>query len=286
MEGYVYIARIIDHGGKFVNGYHKIGLSKQYKVRETQLNSTHLPFDVLMVRVFESEDMKQLEALLHICFEDYRVVKEYDYRKNITTEWFDITDIDIFNDRVDKFVDVLGINEIDMNESIDRDNTLTDEEKEIAKKNVDSGRSEFRGQKRYEFWTKFLNEYKQVDNLFDTINPTRESWIAKRLTGIGGLNCCVTKSSVRVELYIDMYNDKDRNNTIFDNLYKKKELIELELGMNLDWERLDNRRACRISLPTDGNLYDVTQWDSMSQFLVDKMPVFSKVMNKYCKNII
>ena len=33
MEGYVYIARIIDHGGKFVNGYHKIGLSKQYKVR-------------------------------------------------------------------------------------------------------------------------------------------------------------------------------------------------------------------------------------------------------------
>ena len=62
MEGYVYIARIIDHGGKFVNGYHKIGLSKQYKVRETQLNSTHLPFDVLMVRVFESEDMNKLEG--------------------------------------------------------------------------------------------------------------------------------------------------------------------------------------------------------------------------------
>lgn len=26
-KGYVYIARIIDHGGKFVNGYHKIGKS-------------------------------------------------------------------------------------------------------------------------------------------------------------------------------------------------------------------------------------------------------------------
>ena len=81
IDGYVYVARIIDHGGKFVNGYHKIGLSKQYKIRETQLNSTHLPFDVLMVRVFETTNMKQLEGMLHICFEDYRVVKEYDYRK-------------------------------------------------------------------------------------------------------------------------------------------------------------------------------------------------------------
>ena len=36
IDGYVYVARIIDHGGKFVNGYHKIGLSKQYKIREAK----------------------------------------------------------------------------------------------------------------------------------------------------------------------------------------------------------------------------------------------------------
>jgi hypothetical protein len=136
MEGYVYIARIIDHGGKFVNGYHKIGLSKQYKVRETQLNSTHLPFDVLMVRVFETENMKKLEGLLHLCFEDYRVVKEYDYRKNITTEWFDVSDIDVFNDRLDKFIELLDVNELDMGTSIDSDSTMTNEEKEETKEIV------------------------------------------------------------------------------------------------------------------------------------------------------
>jgi len=135
-KGYVYIARIIDHGGKFVNGYHKIGLSKQYKVRETQLNSTHLPFDVLMVRVFEAEDMKKLEGLLHICFEDYRVVKEYDYRKNITTEWFDVSDIDMFNTRLDKFIELMDIVEVDMGESIDNDATMTQSEKVEAKERV------------------------------------------------------------------------------------------------------------------------------------------------------
>jgi hypothetical protein len=136
IDGYVYVARIIDHGGKFVNGYHKIGLSKQYKIRETQLNSTHLPFDVLMVRVFETTNMKQLESMLHICFEDYRVVKEYDYRKNITTEWFDVNDIDTFNDRIDKFTELMsiyGTKEIDVSRSIDSDTTMTSEEKEQTK---------------------------------------------------------------------------------------------------------------------------------------------------------
>jgi len=141
MEGYVYIARIIDHGGKFVNGYHKIGLSKQYKVRETQLNSTHLPFDVFMVRVFETDNMKKLEGLLHICFEDYRVVKEYDYRKNITTEWFNVSDIDMFNDRLDKFIELMNIDEVDMGISIDNDGTMSQSEKDLVKSNIDNGRN-------------------------------------------------------------------------------------------------------------------------------------------------
>ena len=141
MEGYVYIARIIDHGGNFVNGYHKIGLSKQYKIRETQLNSTHLPFDVLMIRVFETEDMSKLEGILHVCFDDYRVIKEYDDRRNITTEWFNVGDIDSFNERVDKMVGYLDIKEIDLGFSVDNDMTLTEEEKSVVKKTIGRAKS-------------------------------------------------------------------------------------------------------------------------------------------------
>ncbi len=141
MEGYVYIARIIDHGGKFVNGYHKIGLSKQYKVRETQLNSTHLPFDVLMIRVFETEDMNKLEGILHVCFDDYRVIKEYDDRRNITTEWFNVSDIDSFNERVDKMVSYLDIKEVDLGFTVDNDTTLTEEEKTEVKNKIGRARS-------------------------------------------------------------------------------------------------------------------------------------------------
>jgi hypothetical protein len=124
-KGYVYVARIVDHGGKFVNGYHKIGKSIQYKIRETQLNSTHLPFDVLFVRVFESENMGLLENVLHTCFEDYRVEKEYDYRRNITTEWFDVSDTEILNNRVSKIIKLLGATEIDMIQRMSEDKNIS-----------------------------------------------------------------------------------------------------------------------------------------------------------------
>ena len=128
-KGYVYIARIVDHGGKFVNGYHKIGKSVQYKIRETQLNSTHLPFDVLLVRVFESENMSQLESLLHTCFEDYRVEKQYNHRRNITTEWFDVSDTEILNDRVSKVVRLMKASEVDILQKLSEDKDISTSDK-------------------------------------------------------------------------------------------------------------------------------------------------------------
>jgi hypothetical protein len=124
-KGYVYIARIVDHGGKFVNGYHKIGKSIQYKLRETQLNSTHLPFDVLFVKVFETNEMSKLESVLHTCFEDYRVEKEYDFRRNITTEWFDVSETDILNNRVSKIVRLMGATEVDILQRLSEDKTMS-----------------------------------------------------------------------------------------------------------------------------------------------------------------
>jgi hypothetical protein len=97
----------------------------QYKIRETQLNSTHLPFDVLFVRVFESENMGLLENVLHTCFEDYRVEKEYNYRRNITTEWFDVTDTEILNNRVSKIIKLLGGTEIDMIQRMSEDKNMS-----------------------------------------------------------------------------------------------------------------------------------------------------------------
>lgn len=54
------------------------------------------------------------------------------------------------------------------------------------------------------------------------------------------------QSRMRVELYIDV-GDAPKNKSAFDRLRSQREAIENEIGRKLEWERLEERRACRIA---------------------------------------
>lgn len=60
------------------------------------------------------------------------------------------------------------------------------------------------------------------------------------------------RQRLRLEFYIDT-GDVDENARIFDALYSRHRMtIESGMGLLLEWERLDNRRASRIALYTEG----------------------------------
>ena len=58
----------------------------------------------------------------------------------------------------------------------------------------------------------------------------------------------------RVEIYIDM-GKKDQNDSAFDELLEKRQLIEERVG-ELIWDRLPERRACRIYKAVEGSIDD------------------------------
>jgi hypothetical protein len=83
---------------------------------------------------------------------------------------------------------------------------------------------------------------------------------------------------VRVEVYIDC-GDKTKNEELFDCLFGQKDEIEKAIGTELSWERLDNRRACRIAVYRDGeidmdsdSLAEIKIW--MIQYLLRFKSVF------------
>jgi Domain of unknown function (DUF4268) len=62
----------------------------------------------------------------------------------------------------------------------------------------------------------------------------------------------------RTEIYIDR-GDAAVNKRLFDELASEKEPLEGEFGEQLSWERLDERRACRVAVYRPGSIEDDQQ---------------------------
>jgi hypothetical protein len=139
---------------------------------------------------------------------------------------------------------------------------------------------------RRQFWTDAIKAmHASPSNLYQNISPSVSSWISAG-SGIRGLGfgLVATKDFARAELYIDR-GEYDENKQIFDLLELDKEAIEKDFGARLVWERLDNKRACRIKSEQPGNIYDQEQWSEMIAFMVDAMVRLEKTLKARVQTI-
>lgn len=75
-------------------------------------------------------------------------------------------------------------------------------------------------------------------------------------SGVQGVSCGTSFAQggrVRAEIYIDQ-GDADKNKALFDRLLAQKSAVERDLGEPLEWERLDDRRACRVAVYRPGSI--------------------------------
>lgn len=81
----------------------------------------------------------------------------------------------------------------------------------------------------------------------------------------------------RVELYIDL-GEQDKNKFIFDELIKNKDNIENDFGVQISWERLDDKRASRLAVYMDGSIDDSdSNLESIQLWHIDNLLKLKKV---------
>ncbi len=81
----------------------------------------------------------------------------------------------------------------------------------------------------------------------------------------------------RVEIYIDK-GDKDWNKRLFDYLEERREKIEPKVNGNFVWERLNARRACRISTVRQGSINDDDETlQEIREWMIDRLLAFKRV---------
>lgn len=145
-----------------------------------------------------------------------------------------------------------------------------------------------RHKKRLKFWESLLEKSKKRTPLHSNISPSINSWI---VTGSGkrglGFGYVVTYKHGQVELYIDRGKDsQDESKKIFDELQSHMDEIEKEFGNKLKWERLDNRRASRISKKFEyAGLNDEEKRDKLQDDMIDGMIRLEKSLKKHIRNL-
>ena len=139
--------------------------------------------------------------------------------------------------------------------------------KEFEEKSV-QGTQKRRHEMRRAFWTSTLEELR-VRGIarYANISPSKEHWLASA-TGVSGCgyNLIFSKKEAHVELNLARA-EASENKWIFDQLEQKKQEIEDCFGSELHWQRLDEKKASRISLaqPFDG--FSDENWPAMIDWL-------------------
>tara|TARA_B110000971_G_scaffold221528_1_gene269035 strand:+ start:1620 stop:2753 length:1134 start_codon:yes stop_codon:yes gene_type:complete len=139
---------------------------------------------------------------------------------------------------------------------------------------------------RLEFWKEMLSEINLVTDLYQNVNPTKDSWISAG-SGMSGVTITLvfTQKYIRIELAI-WGKSQEGNKMIFDYLESRKNEIESLFGESLVWERMLNKRMSRIKFEKTGlNAFDKEDWPLMIDFVKNNIVKFEKSFNKSIKEV-
>ena len=141
-----------------------------------------------------------------------------------------------------------------------------------------------RHQLRQRWWTRLVA--RPEARLHRNISPGIAGWIgvASGIRGLG-FNYVVTMHGCGSELYIDR-GDQAENKAIFDQLLANKAAIEEAYKGRIDWQRLDNRQACRLRVDFPGGYRDPEDtWDERQKPVVDAMNRLEEAVRPYLKRL-
>jgi hypothetical protein len=160
------------------------------------------------------------------------------------------------------------------------------EEPEDQKDSVESKTLSEREQNRLKFWYSLIERSKTSTNLIAVRKPNYRHWfnLSSGRTRIS-FSFIVGKTYGAVELYID-YGTQDQNKKIFDLLYQQKKAIEEEFGSELEWHRIDDKRASRIYKNFySGGLDEPTSWSKLQEQMIEGMLKFDSIFRQRLKTM-
>ena len=268
--GYVYILT----NPSFKEDWVKIGKSSRpVDIRSKELDNTAVPLPFEIYATLKTVKYEQVEKQLH------RMIDRLtDLRIRQNREFFNVPPT--------KALELLKDCAMTIDDAVITELHAIDSYYNLQKKqncnNTKTHKTYPDSNKYSVFWADFINYCRKNNGLFANISPSNEGWISKGIGVPYGIHMLATigLNFARIEIY---FNGKDRgkNKKVFDYLYSKKEEIELEYGQVLEWQRLDDKTACRIKEERKFKCYEHADRTELFRFLKEASDKMSVIFHNY-----
>ena len=136
-------------------------------------------------------------------------------------------------------------------------------------------------QARYEYWLAFNDHaFKNVAfaKAFNKRKASTDHWMT---LSVGSSACYISLSQVRKynQLVAEWYIPDDKE--LYHKFYSKKDAIESEMGIQLEWNELPEKKASRILAYKEIDFEDKDHWPEQFEWLMDVALNMKKVFRKH-----
>jgi len=154
-----------------------------------------------------------------------------------------------------------------------------------SKKRKISGTVSAKGEAYRNYFQSLIDELREKHRFTNAKIGQPQNWYAfsSGVSNIPFAAVFAQGGKARTELYIDV-GDGEKNKALFDWLYEQRDEIHSKLGKELEWERLDDKRASRIAVYRDGSiqsseeeLIDIKAWH------IENLLRFKKILSPLIK---
>ena len=145
-----------------------------------------------------------------------------------------------------------------------------------------------RGEKYRVYFQALIDELREKHKFTGAKAGQPQNWYSFS-SGIQGILYAAVFSQggkARTEIYLDQ-GDQEINKMLFDKLKEKEEEIITEFGSQLEWERLEDKRASRIAIYRDGVIGSSdSELEEIRMWHIENLLKFKKVFPAKIKNLI
>lgn len=243
--GYVYILT----NPSFREDWVKIGMTQNMEERLKTLDTTALPLPFKKYATMKTVKYKAAEKHVHHYIERFTDLRIRDNR-----EFFNVTP----EEALSIFYEVAELLD-------DAEIEVFDKEASLPKIEPASPAGNNKGhQFNRKYWESFVEYMKNnPSELFHTPNATYDHWMNIAI-GKGGTNIPLVLDKRKQRAMIQLYTHDDVEKRIFDSLYLYKESAEKSIGQEINWRRLDGKKASSIEIYLNNcGITDPSRWNEI-----------------------